>query len=208
MVDLRGRPVFLFLMAIAAGLITGCGGDSRLPVRPGSDANMSRLPDSVQDESRWPSDSLQFMVVRPSRDQSPDGRNPSVDPRLTLAVLDPNRATWVMAARMDDLQGLEFTSGLEGLLSLQSLRSSGSPSVPLKATLNRQPTEGKASMVVPGGRWEIGAIKVPTDAAPGSLITLRLVSGQDEVAGEVVMNMAQAEDLLVRVTGAIQAVRP
>ncbi|MCH2153859.1 MAG: hypothetical protein MK089_11020 [Phycisphaerales bacterium] len=207
MVDRLGCSAVV--LAMASMLMAGCGGPSHLPVRSaGPDANLSRLPDSLEEGSRWPSDSLQFMVVRPSRDQSPDGRSPSIDSRMTLAVLDPDRATWVMSARMDDQQGISFASGLESLLSLQTLRSAGVGPIPLQATLKRQPSKEKDLMVLPRGRWEIGAIKVPTDADPGTRITLRLISEQDVLNGEVVMNMAQAEDLFVRVSGAIQAVRP
>ena len=49
---------------------------------------------------------------------------------------------------------------------------------------------------------------MPTDSAQGSFISLQLLNGRNEVAGVVIMNMAQAEDLLMLVSGAVQAVRP
>ena len=113
-----------------------------------------------------------------------------------------------MSARMDDRQGLAFTGGLESLVELESLQSEGVGSEPMIATLRSQPSDGAGSMPLPGGRWEIGAVRAPTDDTPGSRITLRLVNGQDVVAGEVMVNLDQAEDLLMRVSGAVRAVRP
>ncbi|MEE2906917.1 MAG: hypothetical protein VX527_03700, partial [Planctomycetota bacterium] len=62
------RLTLLILLLIAALQVIACAAPKQMPRRPGPDAQISRLPDSATDE-QWPSDSLRFVIARPSYDQ-------------------------------------------------------------------------------------------------------------------------------------------
>ncbi|MDG2424247.1 MAG: hypothetical protein P8M22_09735 [Phycisphaerales bacterium] len=202
---LLSRSGLLVLLAIAMPM--SCSSPPQITRQAGPDAQVSRLPESAQ-EDRWPSEKLEFAIARPSYDQG-TGKRPSVDSRTTLAVLDPDRATWIMASRLDDAQGLELTNQLEQLVIMSTLHGvQPGASHPLQAALSLQP-EGKETMrTLPGGQWRILKVNTATDGDHSSSIVLAIQDEQGKVAGEAEIDLPTARDLLIRLSSAIRSPGP
>lgn len=149
-----------------------------------------------------------MVVVRPSYDQA-GGNRTGIDSRTTLAVLDPDRATWVMDCRLDDRQGLELAGRLQQIVELEALSApSSGDDEPIRVTLLVQPEDGQSSRVLDGGQWRVRQVQTPTNARQHALVTLAIEDRQGQPAGEAVMNLLTARDLLLRLGAAVRAPRP
>ena len=191
----------LFLI-LGMCLQMSCSSAPRSQVSAGPDATVSQLPDSAVSD-QWPSDSLQFVVSRPSYEPGEKGR---MDPRTTLAVVDPDRATWIMASRMDDRQGLELTGQLEDVIVLRTRDEVASENADrMEALILMRPEEGQSSRILSGGQWEIieSASEAGEDA--NSTIVLAIRDQNGPVAATVEMDIPTARDLLLRLSSAIRA---
>ncbi|MCH2132948.1 MAG: hypothetical protein MK116_04270 [Phycisphaerales bacterium] len=201
------RWVPLIGLVMAAAMPLSCSAPPRTPERAGPDARVSRLPEAANGD-RWPSEELRFIVARPTYDQSPQGTDKSIDPRTTLAIVDPGRATWVMDARLDDESGLQLTSMLEQLVALDTLEPNATASArPIRVSLKMQPEGDQDRVIVNGGHWKVRQVRTPTDSTPQAMITLALVDGRGTLAGEASMSLLAARDLLVRLDGGVRATR-
>lgn len=207
MSDRAFRLTLILLMLVAAMQVISCAAPKQVPRRPGPDAQVSRLPEAATDE-RWPSDSLRFVIARPSYDQG-TGSQPSIDPRTTLAVLDPERATWIMAGRMDDTQGLELTDMLQQLVLMETLQHTAPvKDQPMEATLAIQPEGNASTRTLSGGQWRVRQVHTATDHRSASSIVLAIQDDQGRIAGEAEMDLSTARDLILRLSSAVRAPRP
>ena len=190
----RGLLAFALLVGIG-----GCGPGEEFPRRPGPDARVIAASEPLRPEADgwWPSTSLRLTVARPSLDQNPRGGNRSIDPRLTLAVVDLDRATWIMEARLDDGQGLRLIEHLENALG--SMVGKPVQSTPLRARVSAAGRPGPGPAVIPGGHWG----PVTHDEVSGTL-TLELEDDQSTPVGCVQMDPWMAQDLILRLRGAIR----
>lgn len=177
----------------------GCGSAQAIIEKQGPDATLARMPvDSGN--GIWPSEDLRAIVVRPTFDESPAGVV-TFDGRTTMAILDPDRATWVMGARLTDQQGLNLVDQLQQLIVQDSLSEDDGHH--LEAHLLRQPEDGSSSMAIEGGQW-----RLLTSDASTSVGTIRLgiVKGQaGELVAETTMDPVAARDLMHRLAAAIRS---
>ena len=170
------------LVAILLLPVSGCGSSQSIVERQGPDATLARLPVDATDAT-WPSNDLRTMVVRPTFDESPAGIT-SFDGRTTLAILDPERATWVLGARLTDQQGLDLTDQIQQLIVQDSFLEDHAHA--LEVHLLRQPEDGSTSMDIEGGQWRV----LTTDASnSGSIIRFGVVNAHTgELVGEAAMD--------------------
>ena len=185
------------LLSLAVG--PGCTPQAGLPHRPGADARIlaSTQPRDSTAAGWWPSDSLRIEIVRPTLDESPSGHHHSIDPRTTLAIVDPDRAVWIMEARLDDRQGLELAQELEASLRARSARGPGS--VPVRARIDSPAASKTGVVTVPGGRW----IVVDADH-PAGLVTLLLEDANATPLGVVELDQWMVNDVLLRLRGVLR----
>tara|TARA_B100002051_G_scaffold215681_1_gene208021 strand:+ start:3204 stop:3821 length:618 start_codon:yes stop_codon:yes gene_type:complete len=189
------------LLVIVAGGVS-CSSAPRSKASTGPDATISLLPDSAVSD-QWPSTALQFVVSRPSYEPGGKGR---FDPRTTLAVLDPDRATWIMAGRMEDQHGLELTNQLEELIVLKSLEGSQANDGPgLEAFIHMQSQDGQSTSTLAGGQWQILGFDSARGEETVSSIILAIQDGEGRVAATAEMDLPTARDLLLRLSSAIRA---
>lgn len=150
----------------------------------------------------WPSVDLRTVVLRPTFDRSPSGIT-TFDPRTTLAILDPDRATWGIESRLTDQQGLELIDQIQQLVVTDSLVDVSLYDIDLELQLHQQPSENDSSMAFPGGQWRILKIEEPSSR---SILQIGVVDVQTgEVIGQATMDLVAARDLMYRLAAAIRS---
>ena len=192
----------MMLLCVLCVFCFGCAASQGPKQVTGPDATLARLPSGAQGQT-WPSSELRVVVVRPTCDESSKGQR-SIDERTTLAILDPERATWIMNARLTDQQGLQLTNQIQRRLVSGELDSDRRSNPGLQARLLCQPELGQSSMVIPHGGWSMLTNSNSSDEA--SEIRLGILDPQTgEVVGEVAMSVWAARDLMQRLDAAIRS---
>ena len=150
----------------------------------------------------WPSGDLRTVIVRPTFDESPAGVI-TRDSRTTLAILDPERATWVLGARLTEQEGLDLTRRLQQLMIEHSLLEQRQRASGLVVELRLQPEDGGSLLPVQGGKWHVLTKNLDSNEAT---IRLGVVDGQSgKLVGEAAMDLVIARDLMHRLAAAIRS---
>jgi len=197
------HPSFLTILyvTLCLSLVSGCGSSQSIIERPGPDASLSRLPQGSVD-GMWPSGDLRTVIVRPTFDESPAGVI-TRDSRTTLAILDPERATWVLGARLTEQEGLDLTRRLQQLVIEHSLLEQRDRASGLVVELRLQPEDGGGLLPVQGGKWHVLTENLDSNEAT---IRLGVVDGQTgNLVGEAAMDLVIARDLMHRLAAAIRS---
>ena len=184
---------------LSLSIAWGCVSSTSVKEQAGPDASVARLPQSSVGEN-WPSSNLRAVVVRPTFDERTSGII-TRDSRTTLAILDPERATWVLGARLTDQQGLDLTDRIQQLIVRDSLLEDRAHS--LEVHLLRQPEDGSTSMAIQDGQWRLLTTET---SASGSIIRIAVVDARtEELVGEAFMDPVTARDLMHRLAAAIRS---
>ena len=195
------RHSWLTVLVLCLMVVGGCGSSSSAIERPGPDASLSRLPQGSVD-GMWPSGDLRTVIVRPTFDESPAGVI-TRDSRTTLAILDPERATWVLGARLTEQEGLDLTQRLQQLMIEHSLLEQRERASGLVVELLLQPENDGSFLPVQGGKWHVLTENLDSDE---STIRLGVVDGQSgRLVGEAAMDLVIARDLMHRLAAAIRS---
>jgi hypothetical protein len=91
-----------------------------------------------------------LVVQRPVYDRGTDGR--TVDPRAVIAVLQPDRATWLAAGRLNAKQALVLVAAMQASLSAASPASEAHLALSLGDPLPAIGASGQRT--IDGGHWK------------------------------------------------------
>ena len=186
--------IYRLLLPLVTIALAGCSSDG-LRDRPGPTvalASSLRNPD-VLPVTRSDA-SLRWEVIYPSTNIDESTGQPSgVDQRLTMAVAEPDVATWWLEVRMSFVEGFELQQALEAVVSAwSSVPCVQSDTLPLTLEVLAEPGDDAVWSVVGGA------------TAPRTTMTLR--SGGAEVA-TVTMDLQTTEDLQQRLSGVLRTHR-
>ena len=168
------------VLCIPLCFFAGCG----TPTRPLTMAG----PDAVVAKYAEPSGPLVMVVERPVYDRT--ASQSTIDPRTLVAVLQPSQATWLAAARLNAVQGLDLVAAMQASLSDAPLAQDSY--LALTVANDLPPVDASGQRVVEGGHWRWVGM-----TSDNGLVRcqLSLLDGQDRVLARVSMDTVTAATL-------------
>ncbi len=163
---------------------------------PGPPHRLVRGPDAALASDPRQTGDVRVIVQRPIRDRVSDGP-PSVDQRTLVAVLQPDRAVWLAAARLDTTSALSLLAAMEA--SLQDAPPAASSDIMLEVAETLPPIDAPGQRSIDGGGWRwIG--KTGTGAEMRCHMSLDDARGR--TLARLTMDVATGADLLRALDGA------
>ena len=174
--------ILRLVLCIPLCFLAGCGTSTRPLTVAG--------PDAVMANDAEPSGPLVMVVKRPVFDRA--ASQSTIDPRTLVGVLQPDRATWLAAARLNAVQGLHLVAAMQASLSDAPLAQDSYLALTVADKL--PPADASGQRVVDDGQWQW----VGMSSVDGLVrCQLSLLDGQGRVLARVSMDTVTATALAV-----------
>ncbi|MCP4757891.1 MAG: hypothetical protein GY894_04365 [Planctomycetes bacterium] len=165
--------------------LVGCGSSqsASLEVADGPDAAIAADVD--------PAGALQWITQQPVWDRAAVGiDSATIDPRILIAVLQPSRATWLVAARSTLRETLELLEAMRSDTRAAGVAYEHVLVVEISADV--APVNAAGCRVIDGGHWQWGGM-VQHDEQ--NLFLMSLLDASDQPVARVTMDSATAANL-------------
>jgi len=178
-------------------LFSGCGST------PQATLKIAKGPDAAIAADVCAAGALQWVTQQPVWDRGVDGDATTLDPRILIAVLEPGRATWLLAARATLQEAVDL---------LESMRSDIQPDAEARTHVlavevfpDPPPVSQAGCRVIGGGHWKWGGM---VHEGEQDLFVMSLLGRSGEPAARVTMDAATAGDLYREIDRTIRVKTP
>lgn len=173
-------------------VLAGCSGSSAGPKMVLGPSATIAVPVDVSGPFVWRVDS-------PIYDKSGAGKL-TIDPRVLVAVEAPDRATWVVASRVDAAGGLELVEAMTQTLRGASAATEHVLQLTIEQPLPQLSSPGRADLRGGQWRWQGGI-----ERGTMTCYVMNFVDQHGTLRASVVMDAATARDLMLRLSRTIRA---